>query len=717
MSRFNKKVTKQEKPLKAPKQPKPPKQSKPKKSFSLFGKKKPKPEEEEEITFEEEQPLETEELSLNETPITKANEQGVFIYAPSTIYEQVVGKIKEYDNIITVGCSDATLIQKYFSEQQTQHIILLLNNQEQVQPIIEFLSSIDFVNLPVNSITVSIAFTSKIDILNDLKHIRGLARFTSLVKSPTEEIPISVIPNFMSKIIQFQPTHNINEFTKPLPKVSTGTPPVTPPTTPLKTTEETLSLIASKQNLAEEIDAVISKLVSATSKEEVEASLEQGSPTYKAMDDASKEIMTNIKNHSSVGNTKEANSLIPSLLTTNVKKSNVSNALVQDIVKNSLTEIRSLSSKINDVLNVDLEINESYESTSEVLLQKRAELRTQVETYLHQYKTVKDVSLRALHTHVRELESCNKELTELLQLDDVPKETSNVVISVIKTVRENIEHSLSTKEGIVKSFQEVLNLADKVIDVQQKLIQFDDDIFTVMIEQKNHLDAIMKSHINNEDKTTADTLLKEKATCVHFMFNADNEMYNIFKYGLKSNDIVVRFDTSHIVFTQSPISSDDFVHSDIKEFNSTLEIKVNPNTDKETLLLSLEKVASIANTIFLIFNVDEDGSIDDFYLNNTSKANIVLDMSSKVKQEVTLNKLRYNIYNIQEVKSRKLFCLNFNPQEHISSLEELKATSGISTNLWDIIKIPNLPQFNNANITVEQKVGVATNVLDYIRRG
>ena len=662
-------------------------------------------------------------LEENDTTPIKQNKtllQGVFLYAPSQIYEETFNIINKYDYIELTGCSDSKIIQNNYSDAISPTIILIITQTKDCDNICNFIKSLSLQTLPEKSLDINIAVTSEVEpiLIPELKKIKGISKFANIFKTNGKEVPVSLIPDLVSTVIKKQPTH-IEKSNKTIQKVPVMTNKAEPPfNTSLSTIKNSLNRITANQDLSKDIANIINELAGSNSKEDIEGALMRGSETYRAISEIANETLNSINNMSNIPNhsKKELNNANLAYISACVSKSNTANSIIQEIVTTTIDEAKKIKHEINECLRADLEIANGMEANTNLLLEQRSNLRETVETYVKKFKELAVVSQRAIMSHTKEIMAINDSLSELIQNNVIDSDSINIAISVVKSLKENVIASANSKEEIKRIFEETLSLASNVIDIQQKLIQLDDEIIFSLVTNKEHLQNMIKTHTNKSIPNIPDSRFKEKCSLIYL--TQGNTIYDILKYSLKENDMIIHCDNSHKVYTQNPITLEEFISADVNKFKNTtepVEIKIKANTpiSEEDIIPRLEYLSTYKRTIYVLLDCNSPASfVENIFLSNTQIAIITCDLNG-VDNSQEISNTRFKIVQNLNILFKKLLVTNFNATTQLSSLENLKSLSGVTVDSWDIIKVPPLPLLQD--IPISNKIEVAERVAEYMR--
>lgn len=705
------------KPIKVPKPPKEKAQKK-----SLFGGLFKKKELIEETELEEE----IEEEIVEDNTSKKTFKQVVFLYADSSIYEQAHKIYSDYEGIEVIGCSDAYMIKNQYSEYVCHHIIFLITDKNEIAPITDFLKSLEIHKLPENSLSISFLVTKNVqkDLLPNLQAIPRLSKVANILQVASDTIPNSALPNAIVRVISSQPTHlNLYETKKaPLPKIE---PPnkIVPPSTSISKVKSTLQSIVDNRDLSKDIDNVINSLINVKTKEELSEVLDKNSPSYHAVQEVSDVVLSNLDSikHLPAGSQERSRAIL-ALTSTAVTSVSISTKLVEDIVNNAIEKSKHLAHEIDECLKIDLELNNTYEATSEELLARRSTLRTECQKLFDDYQDISIVSRRALTLQLMEYNKVDELLTTTLDSadDELSPEVLQTVVGVIKTIRNNKLVTKNAKTGVMKSFEQTLDVANKLIEVQGRLIELDDEILENLSNQKEHLMNLLSTHVkNNNSNIIADTRFKERA-CLCYCTDS-HDIYDIFKISLTKDDVIIKLTSSHEVYSK-PISIDRFLTEPIETFKDTEEpLEINANTTaiikEEDILPRLEYLTAYKRNIYIIADASNRDltSIESILLSNVQTGNIITSFNNSISQTQNISDLRYRIASKSGIAAKRLVVLDFIPSMHLTMLEELKANTGISLDSWNILKVPPIPQLKDANTTLETKLKISERIMNYIR--
>ena len=418
----------------------------------------------------------------------------------------------------------------------------------------------------------------------------------------------------------------------------------------------------------------------------------------------------------------ERSRAILALASTAVTSVSIPTKLVEDIVNNAIEKSKHLAHKIDECLKIDLELNNTYEATSEELLARRSTLRTECQKLFNDYQDISIVSRRALTLQLMEYNKVDELLTTTLDSadDELSPEVLQTVVGVIKTIRNNKLVTKNAKTGVMKSFEQTLDVANKLIEVQGRLIELDDEILENLSNQKEHLMNLLSTHVkNNNSNTIADTRFKERA-CLCYCTDS-HDIYDIFKISLTKDDVIIKLTSSHEVYSK-PISIDRFLTEPIETFKETEEpLEINANTTaiikEEDILPRLEYLTAYKRNIYIIADASNRDltSIESILLSNVQTGNIITSFNNNISQTQNISDLRYRIASKSGIAAKRLVVLDFIPSMHLTMLEELKANTGISLDSWNILKVPPIPQLKDANTTLETKLKISERIMDYIR--
>lgn len=658
---------------------------------------------------------------------SKSFKQIIFLYADSSIYEQAYNIYSAYEGIEVVGCSDVDLIKTQYSEYICHHIIFIVTKHNEIFPIVDFLKSLEIHKLPENSISISFLVTKNIqgDLIPNLQTIPKLSKVTNILQVASDTIPNSALPNAIVRVINAQPTHlNLhNDKKPPLPKI-TAPEKIVPPSTSITKVRSTLQNILDNRNLHNDINKVIDSLINVTNQEELSEVLDKNSSSYHAVQEVSEIVLSNLESikHLPAGSQERSRAIL-AITSTAVTATNISKELVENIVNNAIEKSKLLAHEIDECLKVDLELNNTYEATSEELLARRSSIRTQCQKLFNDYQNISIISRRALSMQILEYNKIDEVLTNTLSTldntnDSLPPEVLNTVINVIKTIRNNKLITNNAKLNIKQAFEQTLDVADKLIEVQNRLIELDDDILENLSNQKEHLLNILNTHIRDRESTFADTRFKERAC---FCYCTDShDLYDILRLTLTKDDVIIKLVTSHEVYSK-PIYLDTFLTEPIENFKETDEpLEINANTTaiikEEDLLPRLEYLTSFKRNIYIIADMKNTTTpIEDILLSNVQTGNIITSFKDSISQTHNISELRYRMSNKSGIVSKRLVVLDFISSIHLNILEELKANTGISLDSWNIVKVPPIPQLKDESLALDTKLKITERIMNYIR--